>query len=177
VNGGCHITGTIFDTLGGRGIQIIAASGTNGSIIAIKNCDFYNITGDAINHNAAQLFMTIRNCNFTKCGRAINCANFTASGAAANNGYGAGTEANTSADVLKSLVETGKVTYGSNLSPYNAPATGDFRIVLAAAKNAGIGVFTETDGTNTGTVGYPDIGAAQHLDSGGGAATSYGFAA
>ena len=67
-----------------------------------------------------------------------------------------------------SIVENiGAVTYGANLTPWVDPANGDFRINLAAAKGAGRGTFLQTSASYTGTVGFPDIGAAQHLDSGG----------
>jgi hypothetical protein len=61
--------------------------------------------------------------------------------------------------------ETGAVTLGSD--PFSAASTGDFRVTLAAAKGAGRGAFTETQASYTGTLGYPDVGAAQHQDTGG----------
>ena len=62
----------------------------------------------------------------------------------------------------------GTVTYSS--SPYVDAPNGDFRISLAAAKNAGVGSFTLTDTGYSGranNVGFPDIGAVQHQDAGG----------
>ena len=60
------------------------------------------------------------------------------------------------------------MNFASDVTPWVDPANGDFRINLAAAKGAGRGSYTQNAGG--GTVGYPDIGAAQHQDSGGSAA-------
>jgi hypothetical protein len=151
------------------------ASNAVGGLQGFYNCDAYNNTGDGINITAdtvASLFW-IQNCNFIKNGgKGINNTASTSQftqGFVYNCGYGTGTQANVGGDAtLGAFVETGKVSYASGVTPYSAPTTGNFSITLAAAKNAGRGVFTETDGTNSGTVGYPDIGSAQHLDSGGG---------
>lgn len=75
------------------------------------------------------------------------------------------TSGTTSIHATNSSDEADGVAYASN--PYNAASTGDFRVALASAKNAGRGVFVQTQSSYTGTVGYPDIGAAQHLTSGG----------
>jgi hypothetical protein len=140
--------------------------------ITIDNCDIYNSASDGI--KCIQTLVTatqdilIQNCNFIKNGgKAINnTENSSGAGVTGfcfNAGYGAGTQANGSADTLGHIVMVNKITYANDVTPYNAPTTGDFRINLAAAINAGRGAFIETDGTNTGTIGYPDIGAAQAL--------------
>ncbi len=87
-----------------------------------------------------------------------------------NCGYGAGTQANTSGATngTGDLDVGGAVTYASDATPWADPANGDFRISLAAAKGAGRGAFTQTAASYAGTVGYPDIGAAQSAASGGG---------
>lgn len=69
----------------------------------------------------------------------------------------------------------GSVTYASGVTPWSAPSTGDFRITLAAARNAGRGAFTETASGYAGAIGYPDIGSNQHLDSGGSTGGSYAY--
>jgi len=86
-----------------------------------------------------------------------------------NNRFGAGTQANTSGDVNPggNVVQVNSAFYASNVTPWVDPANGDFRINLAAAKDAGRGNFTQTAASYAGTVGYPDIGAAQHQDTGG----------
>ncbi len=58
-------------------------------------------------------------------------------------------------------MESGSITYAADVTPWVDPANGDFRITLAAAKSAGRGSFTQTQSSYTGTIGYPDIGAAQ----------------
>lgn len=65
------------------------------------------------------------------------------------------------------MIEYGAVNYASDVTPWTDPANGDFRISLSAAKNAGRGSFIETSSSYAGTIGYPDIGAVQHQDSGG----------
>lgn len=52
-------------------------------------------------------------------------------------------------------------------SPFLNPASGDFRLNVTAnagalCRNTGRGTFTETAASYTGTVGFPDVGAAQH---------------
>lgn len=165
VNAGATvIQNCVVDTNGKRGIAISAIS--NQGVIQINNTDFYNNTSDAINNASnAPNPLWIENCNFIKNGgAAINNANAVATGFVYNCGYGSGTQANGSGDTLGNLIQSGTVTYASGVTPWNAPTTGDFRISLAAAFGTGRGVFTETDGTNTGTIAYPDIGAAPHQD-------------
>lgn len=163
----------ILDTLGGNGVLV--SGGSSGSMHGvISNSDFYNNTGAGIKISTAagMYILYIENNNFIKNGTyAIDGgASFSRLfGYMFNNGYGSGTQANGSGNyhttgslVLDDATGTNTaVTYASNQTPYNAPTTGDFSIVLATAISAGRGAFTQTDGTNTGTVGYPDIGAAQ----------------
>jgi len=159
------VISTIFDSNGSVGFRSGSSAGSNHLII---NSDFYNNGSDAINLTSGGNFTHIYNCNFIKnTGKGINntTTNF---GYSYNNGYGAGTQANGSSDTLGDMVEIGKVTYASNVTPYNAPTTGDFRITLPAAMGAGRGNFVSTGNSKTGTVGYPDLGAAQHRDTCGG---------
>lgn len=158
----------IADTNGGRGFSVGATA------VRLINCDAYNNGSSGILTSifGVNYLLFIENCNLTKNG--AFGIQLTGSGkpvgTVMNCGFGAGTEANTSGTTsgLGAIVESGSVTYASNSSPYNAPSTGDFRISLAAAKGAGRGTFQQTQSGYTGTVGYPDIGAAQHQDSGGG---------
>ena len=62
------------------------------------------------------------------------------------------------------MEEIGTIIYPVDVTPWVAPDTGDFRISLSQAKNAGRGFWLQT-GAYSGTVGYPDIGAAQHIDN------------
>ena len=157
----------IADTNGSYGFNIAASQ------CALVRCDAYNNGGSGIYHNAGtNQNIFIENCNLTKNGAwgILVSGAGKVSGSIQNCGFGAGTEANTSGTISgDAYMDTvGTVTYASNASPYNAPSTGDFRITLDAAKGAGRGTYTQTAASYTGTVAYPDIGAAQHQDSGGG---------
>ena len=51
-------------------------------------------------------------------------------------------------------------------SPYADPANGDFSIIAGDARNDGRGAFVMGGSYTKSTTGYPDLGAAQHLDAG-----------
>jgi hypothetical protein len=157
---GISLIQCIADTNGSHGIAF-----TGGNLLMnVVNCDLYNNTGDGINIGTATELVYIENCNFIKNGGyGINASGAGGYGLIFNCGYGSGSQVNTSGTThtLGGIAESGAVTYASGVTPWNAPVTGDFTITLAAANGAGRGAFTETDGTNTGTVGKPDIGAAQ----------------
>jgi hypothetical protein len=159
----------------GNGLHGFAIKGRADTQV-LYNCDAYDNDGDGINCDVATSSggnCLISNCNLVKNGGyGINDAEATLlhSIQINNCGFGSGTMANTSGDTNVALfgqVE-GSVTYGADLTPWVDPDNGDFRITLSAAKNAGRGSFTQTASGQAGTIGYPDIGAAQHLDSGGG---------
>lgn len=166
-NGPAQIQNCITETNGQYGINSVTTS-ANGAVF-VDSCDFYNNGSDGINIPATAInFHWIENCNFIKnTGAGVNNVSLLNAGFIYNCGYGAGTQANGSADTTNSFVKSGTVTYASNVTPWNAPTSGDFKITLATSKNAGRGAFTQTDGTNTGTTAFPDIGSAQHIDSGG----------
>lgn len=167
------IQNCVSDTNGGKGINV-ATGGGGFARVVITGCDVYNNGSDGIaiatTTNIMQFY--IENCNLIKnTGAGINvtstAGNYT--GKIFNVGYGAGTQANGSADTLGALGQSGSVTYASGVTPWVDPANGDFRINLQSAMGAGRGAFTETASSYAGTVGYPDIGSAQHADSGGAA--------
>lgn len=160
----------IADTNGSHGFDISNASGNPQMI----GCESYNNGGAGLSIGDNVSFLFIKNCNFIKnTGWGIDASTGTSirSGYVYNCGFGAGTQANGSGTITvaskSNLVQSGNVTYASGVTPWVDPANGDFRINLAAAKNAGRGTFTQTAASYAGTVGYPDIGAAQHLDAGG----------
>ena len=164
----------IFDTNGGDGLIWLGGSGGAGSYIT--NCDCYNNTGDGIDlQGTSRSEVYVENCNLIKNGgygiRGNASATTTTFIHLKNNAFGAGTQANTSGTTTSlggNSFEEGSINYASNVTPWVDPANGDFRINLATAKGAGRGSFTQTTASYTGAVGYPDIGAAQHQDSGGG---------
>jgi lysophospholipase L1-like esterase len=157
----------IADTNGRAGINHNVASG--GGIIS--GCDCYNNGADGIKLSAASSFegYHIDNCNLVNnTGYGINGSGAGIKhGTIINCGFGAGTKANTSGqtNALNSMEVINAVTYPIDVTPWVDPANGDFRIALTQAKGAGRGSFTETQASYAGTVGYPDIGAAQHLET------------
>lgn len=184
------IEGNIIDTCSGSGISVASSDANTQAYHSISNNNFYNNGyGIRIEATAGNYYLIVQNNNFIKNTTAAFEGGTTFTrlfGYFFNNGYGSGTQANGS-DYLHSgslILDDGtgnssRVVYASNLTPWVAPTTGDFRINLGSANFAGRQAFTETDGTNTGTVGYPDIGAAQSLTGPNGTFSkehSYGFA-
>lgn len=160
------LIGCVADTNKGSGIR----SAVTNTII---NCDLYNNGGDGITNTSTSLDTGyFENCNFVKnAGWGFNYPGGGTPYASAppllvNCGFGTGTAANTSGTITIALVQSlGQVNYASNVTPWVDPDNGDFRINLAAAINAGRGTFTETAASYSGAIGYPDIGASQHLES------------
>lgn len=159
---------TVFAGCGASGILA-----TSGSYLNVNRCDFYANTLDGINLNSGSNSITgIQNSNFTHNGRygINNSGGAKYSGYIWNCGFGTGTAANTSGNFnnVGMMAQYGNVNYASSVTPWVNPANGDFRITLAAAKGAGRGTYRQTQSGKSGMVAYPDIGAGQHQDSGGG---------
>jgi hypothetical protein len=183
-NSGSNNTGFVVGAGGSSPNFIRCIADTNGrdgwtldttvGVVSLINCDAYNNGRDGVrNSSAGNSFTLIESCNFTKnAGYGINISSIvsTAVTRIVTCGFGAGTEANalgqTNGTTYADL--SGSVAYASNASPWTDAANGDFRISLVEAKGAGRGVFCQSQSGYAGTVGYPDIGAAQHQDSGGG---------
>ena len=145
---------------------LMDAGGSQAGTMVYLNCDAYNNSGSGfIRGGSGSRTFYIQNCNAVKNGNyGIDSAGFGASNAEiVNCGFGSGSQANTNGSIngFSTAIVTGSVTYASGVTPWVDPANGDFRINLAAAKGAGRGAFTQTQGGYSGTVGYPDIGAAQ----------------
>lgn len=161
-----HFEDCVADSNGGDGFAVNATLG-----VSFKNCDAYNNGSDGLELISAGISLYVENCNFVKnSGWGINGGSGSRLGYVINCGFGSGTQANTSGQTtgLKAMVESGSITYAADVTPWVDPANGDFRIALAAAKGTGRGTFTQTAASYTGTVGFPDVGAAQHVDAGGG---------
>ena len=159
---GVSLLHCVADTNGARGFQL----DNNATAVRMVCCDAYNNTSDGIRITSTQnVNVVIENSNIIKNGgwgiATSGAGKRTAT--VVNCGFGAGTQANTSGTItgIDALDEIGTVTYASDVTPWVDPANGDFRINLATAKNAGRGAFTQTASSYSGTVGYPDIGAAQ----------------
>lgn len=159
----------IADTNGKDGFQNSGNGQSN-----LVQCDAYNngasATGNGITLGTFGNY--IDSCNLLKnsgygIGGGTNSSNV---GLIVNCGFGSGTQANTSGTTQTTgggVQEIGSVNYASGVTPWVDPANGDFRINLSTAINAGRGTYTQTAASYAGTIGYPDIGAAQHLESGG----------
>jgi hypothetical protein len=165
-HGFLHGTGTLIDCIadsnGGDGFRIRDYS-------VMSGCDAYNNGGDGLDLQDNTNGYLIENCNFIKNGGwGINGGGTSRrDGWVFNCGFGSGTQANTSGTTtnLRGITESGSLTYAANVTPWVDPANGDFRINLEAAQGTGRSVFTETAASYSGTVGYPDVGAAQHLEA------------
>ncbi len=165
----------ISDSNGGFGMLF-----TGTTEFYVYGCDFYNNGSSGIDlQGGSATLCAIQNCNFVKNGGwGINSSGSPIrNGNIVNCGFGTGTQVNTSGAIapVGGMNEVGTVTYAADVTPWVDPSNGDFRINLAAAKGAGRGSFTETQASYTGTIGYPDIGAAQHLDAGGATEHSFPF--
>ncbi len=167
------LIGCIADTCAGGGYV------SSGQYPTLINCEAYNNTGAGLNCSSASIteFIVI-NCNFIKNSTyGINSSGslLTRNGIIYNCGFGTGTQANGTADIVSGLMGvnvSGSISYASNVTPWVDPANGDFDINLAAAKNAGRGSFTQTAASYAGTLGFPDIGASPQVPTAGGGETS-----
>ena len=150
----------ISDTNGGTGLYC-----NQDKLQSITNCVFYGNASDGVRFaNASTQLCYVTN------------SVFVSNGGWGVNGSGAGSRSgmlkncaflsNTSgaATGLSGIVETGSVTLTGD--PFTDAANGDFTMNNTAGagddcRNAGTGVFTQTQESYTGTVSYPDIGATQ----------------
>lgn len=183
---GCHLVrcishdNTTLNTSGfaGGGFSLINciadSNGAHGSVGSgaesqtFLRCDFYNNGGDGtrIGIGSGAMIANIQNCNFVNNrGWGINFQGVTMVGTLYGNRFGAGTMDNDlgTFSTQDGLDQIDNSSYASDVTPWVDPANGDFRITLAAAKNAGRGSYT-VGGTTT-VLGYPDIGAAQHQET------------
>lgn len=168
---GTDVEDTVCSTNGQHGI--LCNSIATADRFDIIRSDFYNNTGSGlVLGSTTNITVNIESSNFVKNGAwgVLGSGAGVKRGRMANCGFGAGTQANTSGttSTLGYITEAGAVTYAADVTPWVDPANGDFRITLSTAKNAGRGSFLELASGQSGTVSYPDIGAGQHLDSGGG---------
>lgn len=157
---------TVFDTNGGVGVKLTGAGSCT-----VYGCVFYNNTGSGVNISNA-MPTVVENSVFalnaaygvegstagvSKQVVVTNCAFYSNTSGQTNN--------------LASEQVTGSVTLSGD--PFVDAANGDFDLnntagAGAACRGAGAGTFTQTAASYTGTLGYPDIGASQHQDAGGG---------
>jgi hypothetical protein len=151
------------------GFNVTAASAANG--IALIGCDAYNNGSNgfaSVSSSASMCYLDSPN-GLDNGGWLVNIGGALRNGYIFNTGVGAGTMANLGTFTnLTGVSEIGTVTYANNTTPWVDQDNGDFRINSAAAINAGRGSYLQVSSGYTGTVGYPDIGAAQATNSGSG---------
>jgi hypothetical protein len=167
----------IADRCSGSGFLI------NGSTAAaLVRCDAFKCAGAGYSVTATTGLFLLENCNAVENGT-VGLSVTPTTGiyvsvrtlGVYNNGGDGGTGTNACNNTVVVSISN-QVNYTTN--PYaNAstavrPSAGDFTPSLATAKNAGRGTFTmdTTSGLtySAGTTSFPDIGAAQHNDTGGG---------
>lgn len=167
-NGDCMLQSCISANNSSDGVFFA----TTEAIAYVRNCDIYSNGGNGIEITIGGLSgVNIENTNLVaNGGYGVNISGAGwRNGRIYNCGFGAGTKANTSGSInnQQGLIASDTVDYAADVTPWIDPDNGDFRIALAAAKGAGRGAFLQTKTGYGGTVGYPDIGAAQSQASGG----------
>ena len=186
-NAGANVAG--FETDGTQtAIGCIAANnggdgfrGTGDVQLTYLRCEAFNNGGNGINMAGSSgtinpvdpMCINFINCNFIKNGK-CGITNSAASqayynGLIVNCGFGSGTMTNPSGDIegrLQGVQTVNCFDYPANSFPYFA--TNNFTIALSQAKNKGTNFWLNVSPMNYATtVGYPDVGSAQHLDTGG----------
>ena len=163
-----NLINSIAESNGNCGLFTTGA--TPGGYI-IERSDFYNNGTDGIrNAETVGASYVIRNSNFIKNG---TCGvRRTGSTAAVydivNCGFGTGTMANTVANLSGSALthfNVVSVGYATDADPYIDAPNGNFGLALAASKGTGRSTFTQVSGYTSTTIGYPDVGAAQTLNT------------
>jgi hypothetical protein len=146
---------------------------SGGAIIGpnFHNCDSYFNGGSGLANNgiASNAFSIIENCNFIG-NNAWGIASTSPGiwyGMIKNCGFGTGSMRNASGMIgigsNHAMIISGNVQYPADVTPWTDPINGDFRIDLDEAIGVGIGSYKQSLGSLSGTIGYPDIGAAQAL--------------
>lgn len=159
ISSGSHVNvafvGCTFANNGESGIDISSLTATTRSIVLVQNCMFSGNNQYGVEFDAAAVGFP----------RLINNAFFDNTLGETNN-------------VNPSFI-SGSITLSAD--PFTDGANGNFELNTTAgggadARNAGIGSFPN-DGVEYSdtTVSFPDVGAAQHDDAGGGGQTSYTF--
>lgn len=143
---------------------------TGGGSLFVSGCDFYNNGVNGILMESTASHVVAENSNFVL--NATYGVRSTIAGTIELNNCGfpaAGTTANGTdvSNTLGVITNESPITITANATPWNAPGTGDFKITATSNKGTGRGAFTSLGSGKTGTVGYPDVGAAQSTGGGG----------
>jgi len=165
----CAFIDCIAESNGKSGLLI-----NGGGVVVVCGCDFYDNDIGLLNESAGA-FAEVMNSNFvlnatygvrltTQAAIMLQNCGFPAAGTTAN-----GTDTSNTVGVI---TNDAPITITANTTPWNAPGTGDFKITATSNKGTGRGAFLSLGSGKTGTVSYPDVGAAQSTGGGaGGAAT------
>lgn len=136
---------------------------TADTTLNVMYCDFWgNGRNGIISHNSTDMLITVLGCNLIGNGRygvEFNSPT-TWIGAFQTNGL-VGNSLGDISSAMEGMDRSSTVTYPSGVTPWYAPASGDFRITSDYAKGKARGVFPLAT-SFTGTVSFSDIGAAQH---------------
>jgi len=130
----------------------------------IEQCDIYNNKSHGMNFTSTGLAI-IRNSQIIKNGgwgiNGVSTANLIKT---INCAYGGGTMANTSGKSTGGAMnEVSPIDHVSNFSPYIDAAAGNFNSFPNITWGTAANDFLQTSGGYTGTSGFFDIGASQHL--------------
>lgn len=169
LDGGIHVFNCIFTLNAGPGIR-----STADVLQTIEHCDIYANSSDGIQLQAGgtdPLVVTIRNCNiFSNAGWGVHMIGTYNTGIVGYNNFGSGTKANASGMITggKGTLQVNNNIYTANATPWVSPDTGNFTHISTSPKNDGYGLFLQlyNPATWNGTVGFPDLGAAPHQDTG-----------
>lgn len=166
------INGCSFYQNGGSGIDFGGSAGTiaNPMLVNVINCLFVGNAGAGIRLSgtgARYLSGRIRNCAFGSGSRTNQLGNFV------SNVTGASQNGST----FDGVTVAGVIQLSSGVSPWADANNGDFRITSSEVKSAGYGFYlqTYTNSNWSGTVGYQDVGAAQHNDGSASGGFSFPF--
>lgn len=145
------------------------------SFVSAINCDSYANMGHGYamtGSTSAQTFGYLVNCNLVNnSGYAIwgdPTSTRSYSLRLANCGFGSGSMENVSGVIpshITAILGENLFNYPAGETPWANPNIGDFRIVHKLAKGRGNGYFTQTAEGQGGTIGYPDVGAASHINT------------
>lgn len=156
----------IADTNGAYGLN------SKGNAI-IVNSDFYNNANSGVVHSGVTL--CAQNSIFSQNG-GYGLEVTSSMNAVINNcAFYSNTSGQTSG-VDSRTTPLGSITLSGD--PFTAAASGDFGLnntagAGASCRAAAVGTFTQTQAGYSGAVSYPDIGAAQHQDAGGGGSVAF----
>lgn len=143
---------------GGAGFRINNVTGW-----LLSHCDAYANGSHGIEQLSQKGVGFIENCNLVaNGGYGISLVGAGLFGTILNCGFGSGTKVNASGATsgVTDMTVEGSVTYAADVTPWNAPDSDDFTLVLAAARGAGNGTFGTFEAGANSTVSKPDIGAA-----------------